>query len=383
MQVVLATRNAGKIRELAKPLKELGVEVLGLADFPEIGEIEENGTSFAENALLKAGIVAEKTGLIAIADDSGLEVKALQGEPGIYSARYADDWDFVPGESVDARNIRKLLANLKDVPYEERHARFVCCMAAVRPKFYEPEDTLVVQGTWEGRILNECHGTNGFGYDPIFCDIIFGITAAQMSNEDKMVRSHRGEALRFLIKWWPKWIATEPKNPPASLEESQIRQSVKKILFFFLAFIFVVTWDVGSFAQQKQQHGYHQHRYHHQQKRHRAKHRRHHVSKKNQHKQAGHGMHGLATWYGRDWHGRPTSSGELFDCKALTAAHRSLPLGSHVNVTNLRNGQSVTVRINDRGPFVRGLVIDVSEHVAEMLGFKHAGKTPVALKLVR
>jgi len=211
LQVVLATRNKGKIRELAEPLAEMGVEVLGLDRFPGIGEIPENGSTFAENALVKAGTVADYTGLISVADDSGLEVDALGGRPGIYSARYSDDWFSNPGETKDQRNIRKLLYELKDVPYERRQARFVCCMAAVKPGHYEPEDTLVVQGTWEGRILNEAIGENGFGYDPVFCDIIMGVTAAQMSAEDKMARSHRGNALRSLVACWQDWISTPPR----------------------------------------------------------------------------------------------------------------------------------------------------------------------------
>ena len=182
----------------------------GLDRFPGIGEIPENGSTFAENALVKAGTVADYTGLISVADDSGLEVDALGGRPGIYSARYSDDWLSNPGETKDQRNIRKLLYELKDVPYERRQARFVCCMAAVKPGHYEPEDTLVVQGTWEGRILNEAIGENGFGYDPVFCDIIMGVTAAQMSAEDKMARSHRGNALRSLVACWQDWISTPP-----------------------------------------------------------------------------------------------------------------------------------------------------------------------------
>ena len=188
----------------------MGVEVLGLDRFPGIGEIPENGSTFAENALVKAGTGADYTGLISVADDSGLEVDALGGRPGIYSARYSDDWFSNPGETKDQRNIRKLLYELKDVPYERRQARFVCCMAAVKPGHYEPEDTLVVQGTWEGRILNEAIGENGFGYDPVFCDIIMGVTAAQMSAEDKMARSHRGNALRSLVACWQDWISTPP-----------------------------------------------------------------------------------------------------------------------------------------------------------------------------
>lgn len=208
--VVLATTNAGKIRELAGPLSELGVKVLGLKDFPFIGKIIEDGETFAENALIKAAAVADATGLISIADDSGLEVEALGGRPGLYSARYSKDWPMLPGETRDACNIRKLLKELENTPYERRQARFVCCMAAVKAGHYEPEDTLVVQGTWDGRILNECHGLNGFGYDPIFCDLVLGVTAAQLTQEEKEARSHRGSAVRSLISCWRGWLETEP-----------------------------------------------------------------------------------------------------------------------------------------------------------------------------
>ena len=116
LRIVLATQNAGKVRELADPLTEFGVEVLGLSSFPEIGEIEETGTTFEENALIKARAVAALTGLVSVADDSGLEVDALDGAPGVYSARYSDDWESLPGESRDARNIRKLLHAMAAVP---------------------------------------------------------------------------------------------------------------------------------------------------------------------------------------------------------------------------------------------------------------------------
>lgn len=213
LKVVLATHNQGKVRELAEPLAELGVEVVGLDAFPEVGDIVENGETFAENALIKACTVAEATGLPAIADDSGLEVDALDGRPGIYSARYADGELPLEGETRDMRNNRKLLFDLRDVPYEHRQARFVCCIACVMPGRYEPEETLVVQGTWEGRILPAPIGENGFGYDPVFADIVLGRSAAQLSREEKMARSHRGAAVRSLVSWWPEWIASLKQQP--------------------------------------------------------------------------------------------------------------------------------------------------------------------------
>lgn len=211
LRVVLATHNQGKVRELAEPLAALGVELVGLDGFPQVGEIVEDGETFAENALIKAYTVAEATGLIAIADDSGLEVDALDGRPGIYSARYADSELPLEGETRDQRNNRKLLFELKDVPYERRQARFVCCIACVAPGHYEPDETLVVQGSWEGRILNEPMGENGFGYDPVFADIVLGRSAAQLTREEKMARSHRGAAVRSLVSWWPKWLASLKK----------------------------------------------------------------------------------------------------------------------------------------------------------------------------
>lgn len=202
-QVVLATSNAGKVRELAEPLAALGVEVLGLDGFPGLGEIVEDGDSFEANALIKARAVAAHTGLVSIADDSGLEVDALHGAPGIHSARYADDWEFLAGESRDARNIRKLLHVLRDVPEAERGCRFVCCMAVVFPSVAGGREW-TVRGAWEGRLLTTPRGENGFGYDPIFLDPGLGRSAAELSREEKMARSHRGRALRALLDSWPE-----------------------------------------------------------------------------------------------------------------------------------------------------------------------------------
>ena len=192
--LVLATRNQGKVRELREPLARFGFDVQSLPDdFPEI---EENGATFAENALIKARAVAEKLGVAAAADDSGLEVDALGGAPGVYSARYSEDWPEQEGESKDERNNRKLLAQLEGVPFEERTARFRCCMAMVDPEGGE----IVVSGAWEGHIGFEKKGENGFGYDPLFIDPELGLTGAQLSREAKMARSHRGKALAKLLE---------------------------------------------------------------------------------------------------------------------------------------------------------------------------------------
>lgn len=194
--IVLATRNKGKIAELAVLLGPFGLEVLGLADFPRIGEIEETGATFAENALLKACAVSAATGLVAVADDSGLAVDALGGAPGVYSARYSEE----PGlPATDERNVHKLLAALAQTPPERRTARFRCCMAACTPD----REQLTAEGAWEGALAQKPAGHNGFGYDPIFIDPESGLTAAQMNPADKNARSHRGKAAAALLNAWP------------------------------------------------------------------------------------------------------------------------------------------------------------------------------------
>ncbi len=194
--IVLATNNAGKIKELADGLRAFGLNVLGLDAFPQLEDVEETGKTFEENALLKAKTVAEAVGLTAIADDSGLEVDALNLAPGIYSARYANDLEFLPNETKDARNIRKLLLELNGI--ENRLARFVCCMAACTPQGKH----FIVRGTWEGNITLEPRGEHGFGYDPVFFDALLGRTAAQLSKDEKNARSHRGKALLELLNRW-------------------------------------------------------------------------------------------------------------------------------------------------------------------------------------
>ena len=160
-------------------------------DFPEI---EETGTTFEQNALLKAHAVADTLGLPALADDSGLEVDALNGAPGVYSARYGLDIPALPGENDDARNNRKLLAALAGVPHP-RTGRFRCCMALARPG--RPD--LTVHGVWEGHIADAPSGGNGFGYDPLFFDPELGRISAELTREEKNARSHRGKALRLLL----------------------------------------------------------------------------------------------------------------------------------------------------------------------------------------
>lgn len=197
--VVLATRNKGKVREMEEPLRAFGLRVVGLDAFPDLPEVEETGATFEENALLKARDVARRTGLVAIADDSGLEVDALDGAPGVHSARYSDDMPDLPGESKDERNVMKLLACLSSVRLWQRSARFRTVIAACTPE----GDTLVAPGAWEGSIACSPRGKNGFGYDPVFLDPELGRTAAELGAEEKMARSHRGNALRELLRLWP------------------------------------------------------------------------------------------------------------------------------------------------------------------------------------
>ncbi|MBO4369601.1 MAG: RdgB/HAM1 family non-canonical purine NTP pyrophosphatase [Desulfovibrio sp.] len=201
--IVLATTNAGKIKELTGPMAAYGVTVKGLSDYPDLQNIEENGQTFAQNALIKARSVAKALNVIAVADDSGLEVDALHGRPGVHSARYADDWDFLPNETRDERNMRKLLWEMEGVPEAKRSCRFVTCMAAVRPDGRE----MTIEGHWEGRLLLAPLGHNGFGYDPLFFDPEIGTSAAMLSTEAKTARSHRGKALRALLERWNHFVS--------------------------------------------------------------------------------------------------------------------------------------------------------------------------------
>lgn len=189
-RVVLATGNPGKLREMREILAPWHVEVWPLAEFTAYSA-EEIGKSFVENAILKARFAAQAAGMPAIADDSGLEVDALQGAPGIYSARYAG-----PGAD-DAANNRKLLAELAPVPDEQRTARYCCAMVYMR----WPTDPMpvIAQATWEGRIARAPRGSGGFGYDPIFLVAGGERMAAEFDAAEKNLVSHRGQALRALV----------------------------------------------------------------------------------------------------------------------------------------------------------------------------------------
>jgi XTP/dITP diphosphohydrolase len=190
VRVVLASGNKGKLRELANLLAPLGFDLvaqnaLGVEAPPETGH------SFAENALLKARYAAAATALPALADDSGIEVDALGGRPGIYSARYAGE-----GAS-DEENLRKMLAELREVPAAQRTARYQCVIAYVSA----PTDPrpILASGTWEGTLVSEPRGLGGFGYDPIFVPRGLDRTAAELEPGEKNSLSHRGQALRALV----------------------------------------------------------------------------------------------------------------------------------------------------------------------------------------
>ncbi len=190
IELVVATGNKGKLKEINQVLSPLGFAVKGQAEF-NISSADETGLTFVENAILKARHTALQTGRPALADDSGLEVDALAGQPGIYSARYAGE------DGNDAANNQKLLEALKDTPEAQRTARFQCVMVYLR----HPEDPvpLICQGTWAGRIGFEPAGDNGFGYDPLFFVPEQNCMAAQLAPEEKNRLSHRGQALKQLV----------------------------------------------------------------------------------------------------------------------------------------------------------------------------------------
>lgn len=190
MEVVAATNNQHKLEEIRAILKDVGYEVLSLDQVGIKIDIEENGSTFKENALIKARAIWKLTGRPSIADDSGLEVFALRGEPGVYSARYAG----VEGDKKDAANNKKLLDNMKSVPKNERQARFVSSIALV----LSDEEEIVTEGYINGSIGFEGKGENGFGYDPLF--IISGLdkTMAELTSTEKNEISHRANALEGL-----------------------------------------------------------------------------------------------------------------------------------------------------------------------------------------
>lgn len=194
-RLVLATRNAHKVEELADILADVlhraGLDLVAVTDFPDVEDVVESGVTFAANAILKAESVSAATGLPALADDSGLAVDVLGGSPGVFSAR----WSGVSGEDKDRSNNELLLAQLGDVPDEHRAAGFICAAALAIPG----RETIVREGSVRGVLGREPRGTNGFGYDPLLV-LPDGRTLAEYSAEEKHAISHRGRAFRLLAE---------------------------------------------------------------------------------------------------------------------------------------------------------------------------------------
>lgn len=190
-RVVLATRNQHKVAELRRILDsaDIDVELVGADEFPDLPDVDETGSTFAANALLKATDVAQRTGLTAIADDSGLCIDALNGMPGILSARWAGE------HGNDRANLDLVLAQISDVPDNRRGAAFHCAAAVATPD----GDERVVEGVLEGSLIREARGTNGFGYDPIFTPRGYVLTTAELTPAEKDAISHRGQAFRALV----------------------------------------------------------------------------------------------------------------------------------------------------------------------------------------
>lgn len=188
MKILIATKNIGKVKEFQSMLENLGCEILSLSDIEGSPDVEETGKTFEENAILKAETISNQLNIPVIADDSGLEIDALEGRPGVYSARYAGI------QKSDEDNMNKVLAELQNVPATQRSARFVCALAFARPH----KETIVVKGECEGEILGEKRGSEGFGYDPIFFVPQLHRSMAELAKEEKNKISHRAVALKRL-----------------------------------------------------------------------------------------------------------------------------------------------------------------------------------------
>jgi len=190
-ELVLASDNRGKLKELTALLLDSGFSVVGQGALG-VTPAEETGETFVENAILKARNAALQTGRPAIADDSGLEVDALNGAPGVYSARFAGD------HASDSDNVAQLLSRLENIPWEDRNARFRCLMVYLRQA--DDPAPLICEGTWSGVVTQAPSGHNGFGYDPVFWVPDEGCTAAELDSERKNGLSHRARALRMLVE---------------------------------------------------------------------------------------------------------------------------------------------------------------------------------------
>jgi XTP/dITP diphosphohydrolase len=200
MKLVVGTYNAGKINELNELLADLPIEIFGLDKFENIADVEETGETFAENAILKANSYARQTGFWALSDDSGLEVEALGGAPGVYSARYAGK------NASDAERIEKLLEELAETGDESRRARFVCAMAVGDEV---GQIKFLAEGVCEGKIAQNPKGANGFGYDPIFVPEGFEQTFGELSSTVKGEISHRARAIKKIIRFLRNFTANE------------------------------------------------------------------------------------------------------------------------------------------------------------------------------
>lgn len=194
--LIIATRNAGKAEEFKDLFQLRGYNIKTLLDFPELEDVEETGVTFEENALLKAETIAKELNELVIADDSGLRVKALDGMPGVYSARYAGE------DKNDASNNAKLLAELGEFDTKDRSASFHCTLAVAHPN----RDCLIVHGQVDGVIASYPSGTNGFGYDPLFYIEELNKTMAELSKDEKNKISHRAHALKKLDKHFDEWL---------------------------------------------------------------------------------------------------------------------------------------------------------------------------------
>lgn len=194
--IIIATNNKGKAKEFKSLFAEYGYKIKTLHDFPEIRDVEETGNTFYENALQKATFISQALDTIVLADDSGLEVDALDGAPGIYSARFAGE------HGNDQKNNKKLLEELKNTPEEERTANFHCSLVLVRPD----KEPLHVVGTVDGLILQEPTGDNGFGYDPLFFVPELDKSMAELTSDQKNAISHRAQAIIKLRDHLDEWL---------------------------------------------------------------------------------------------------------------------------------------------------------------------------------
>lgn len=196
-RLVLATGNKGKISEMKRILDEFHIEVISVKELENMPDVKEDGATFFENSRKKATEIAKAAGMFALADDSGLEVDALQGRPGVYSARYSGE------NATDLSNNEKLLEELKNVEESNRTARFKCVMVAASPE----GKIISSEGSCEGVIANSMKGEGGFGYDPLFYVPAFGKTMAELSPDEKNSISHRGEAVKKIMELLPSFLS--------------------------------------------------------------------------------------------------------------------------------------------------------------------------------